>query len=69
VFWTELEKYWSCNDKTGVNHNDPYSQFKFTYLMEPIIFTYSENKGQELEAPECDQQVLEDLGTGPDQQL
>jgi hypothetical protein len=38
-------------------------------LTEPIIFTYSEHKGQVLEAPEYDQQVLEDLGTGPDQQL
>jgi hypothetical protein len=38
-------------------------------LMKSIIFTYFACKGQELEAPEYDQQVLEDLGTGLDQQL
>jgi hypothetical protein len=52
-----------------INHNDPLPPIKIYILMESIIFTYSEHKGQVLEAAEYDQQILEDLGTDPDQQL
>lgn len=47
----------------------PPPNFNSSILMKPIIFTYSEYTKQVLEVPEYDQQALEDLGTGLEQQL
>jgi len=47
----------------------PPPNFNSFILMKPIIFTYFENTKQVLEVPEYDQQALEDLGTGLEQQL
>jgi len=42
--------------------------FNSSILVKPINFTYFEHIKQVLEVPEYDQQALEDLGTGLEQQ-
>jgi len=47
----------------------PPPNLNSSILRKPIIFTYFEHTKQVLEVPEYDQQALEDLGTGLEQQL
>jgi len=47
----------------------PPPNFNSSILAKPINFTYFEHTVQVLEVPEYDQQALEDLGTGLEQQL
>jgi len=55
----------------GINTSmiPPPPNFNLSVLVKPINFTYSEHTKQVPEVPEYDQQALEDLGTGLEQQL
>ena len=55
----------------GINTSmiPPPPNLNSSILVKPINFTYFEHTKQVLEVPEYDQQALEDLGTGLEQQL